>query len=116
MSPLLFQFDEDKDGYLKKEEIENLIQCNPDEFDDVNEAISKVSDSISFKQFLELVDNAAITEDNEDDKEFTEYIESSDNFGIEFKPKGFTFYVPIILVVSIVQIICFLYDFIKMLV
>ncbi|CAO1439729.1 unnamed protein product [Diamesa tonsa] len=110
-------FDKNHDGFLEKREVKSLITSNPDEFEDMSKALSKAiltmrsTSRMSFQQFLNLI------EDHEDFEvdDFVGQISKAiiaprDDFGMDTKPKGFTFYVPIMVVFSIIQITCFLVD------
>ncbi|CAO1422679.1 unnamed protein product [Diamesa hyperborea] len=112
-------FDKNHDGFLEKREVKSLITSNPDEFEDMSKALSKAiltmrsTSRMSFQQFLNLI------EDHEDFEvdDFVGQISKAivaprDDSGSDTKPKGFTFYVPIMVVFSIIQIACFLIDFI----
>ena len=104
---------------MEKREVKRLIISNPDEFVDLGRALSKVTitmratSKMSFLQFLNIIENHENFEVNDFVGQFSRaIIAPRDDSGFDTKPKGFTFYVPIMLIFSMVQIICFMHDYI----
>ena len=68
---------------------------------------------MSFLQFLNLIEDHEDFEVNDFVGQVSRAIVAPrDDSGFDTKPKGFTFYVPIMVIFSMVQIICFMHDYI----
>ncbi|CAO1436316.1 unnamed protein product [Diamesa serratosioi] len=112
-------YDDNGDGFLEKRELKKLITSNPDEFEDVAKALSqasltmKSSSKMSFEQFLNFIEDHEDFEVNDFVEKFSRaLVLPRDDCGFDVKPKGFTFYIPIMVIFSLIQISFFLYDFI----
>ena len=106
---------------MEKREVKRLITSNPDEFVDVSRALSKATltmnstSKMSFVQFLNLIEDHEDFEVNDFVSQVSRAIVAPrDDSGIDVKPKGFTFYIPVMVIFSIIQITCFMYDFFQM--
>lgn len=104
---------------MEKREVKKLITSNPDEFSDVSRALSKATltmkstSKMSFEQFINLIEDHEDFEVNDFVGQFSRAIVAPrDDSGFDVKPKRFTFYVPIMVIFSLIQIVCYLYDYI----
>lgn len=98
--------------------MKNLITSNPDEFADVSRALSKATltmkstSKMSFAQFLNLIEDHEDFEVNDFVGQLTRaVIAPRDDSGFDVKPKGFSFYIPVMMIFSAIQIVCFFQSF-----